>query len=504
MARHAITLQARSIAIVGAGPSGLIAAKYLRAEKAFDRIVVFEQRSRSGGIWTYTPDQRNEALFTIPQTSPSGQSQDLLWENATIGDQDGVEAIASFLSPIYEELETNIPRGLMRFTDLDWPHDTQLFPKHETVLNYIKEYGKDIEQLVKYETQVINAEPTSNASDSTWTVKTRNLRTEKVMAECFDAVIVANGHFIVPKIPDTPGIREWSKQHPGSITHSKYYRRPSDFANKKVVVVGNAASGSDISNQIAKHCQTPLIWSGRSSFSATATKDPRRKVYGPIKEFLPSTRSIEMEDGTILGNIDSIVYATGYFYSFPFLENIKPALVTDGSHVNNTYQHLFYAPQPTLSFLALNQRIIPFPIAEAQSAVVARVYSGRLTLPPHSDMQAWETARMAEIDIDRNFHLLPCPKDGEYINMLSHWALTATLRPDLANDGKGKIPPIWGEWEFWCRENFPAIRAAFGLLDEERKKKVTTIKQVGFDFDGDVRKTREGDDVGAKDTVVAG
>ncbi|KAI8933304.1 hypothetical protein NX059_009929 [Plenodomus lindquistii] len=501
MARHAITLHARRIAVVGAGPSGVIAAKYLRAENAFDEIVVFEQRSRSGGIWNYTPDQRSESLFTIPQTNPTGQNQTPTWQHSHVSDQrsskkpDIVERNASFLSPMYEDLETNIPRGLMGFKDLDWPKETQLFPRHESVLEYIEEYGKDVQDLVRYETQVVNAQPMSNGSDSPWTVKTKNLQTEDETEETFDVVIVANGHFIVPYIPDIASIREWNAQYPGLITHSKYYRRPADFADKKVIVVGNSASGADISNQIAQYCTAPLIWSTRSTslFSAThgsAEKDPRRKEYRPIKQFLPDIRGVELEDGTTIEAVDAIVFATGYFYSLPFLKNVKPALITDGSYVNNTYQHLFYAPKPTLSFLALNQRVIPFPIAEAQSAVLARVYSGRLTLPSLPDMQAWEAARRAEIETDRNFHLLPFPKDGEYINMLSRWALSATSRADLDNAGKGKIPPMWGEWEFWCRENFPAIRRAFGQLGAARKN-VTCIKEVGFDFEEHMRKKHE-------------
>ncbi|KAF2851956.1 flavin dependent monooxygenase-like protein [Plenodomus tracheiphilus IPT5] len=497
MSHNALSSQARRIAVVGAGPSGVAAAKYLRAENAFDKIVLFEQRSRSGGIWNYTPDQRNEDLFTIPQANPKGQNQDPEWKESDTVDQakrktaNGLKKDASFLSPMYEDLETNIPRGLMGFKGLDWPEDTQLFPKHETVLDYVEEYGKEVQGFVQYETQVVDAEPNNNERNSTWNVTTRNLRTEQVTEEIFDAVIVANGHFIVPYIPEIPSIKEWNEQYPGLIIHSKYYRRPTDFTGKKVVVVGNSASGADISNQIAQHCQTPLIWSTRSTslFSAThgsAEKDPRRKEHRPIKQFLPRTRGVELEGGVIVEDIDAIVFATGYFYSLPFLKNVKPSLITDGSYVNNTYQHLFFAPQPTLSFLALNQRVIPFPVAEAQSAVLARVYSGRLSLPPLPDMQAWEVARKAEIDSARTFHLIPFPKDGEYINMLSRWALSASPRQGLDNDGKGKIPPLWGEWDFWCRENFPAIRRAFGQLGDKRKT-VTSIEEVGFDFAAHIR-----------------
>lgn len=491
-----ISVRARTIAIVGAGPSGVVAAKYLRAEKAFDKIVLFEQRSRPGGIWIYTGEQRDENLFDIPQTNPNKDVQKPEWQskeavaNGSIDTNgiNGASRIPSFLSPMYEKLETNIPRGLMGFQDLDWPSDSQLFPTHQTVLKYIDDYSADVQNLVRYCTQVTSINPVDpNKTSSSWTVTTRNLITNEDTSEVYDAVIVANGHFIVPYIPPMDGIKEWAAQHPGRISHSKYYRKPEDFNTKKVIVVGNSASGADVSAQIAEFCQKPLLWSTRSQsmFSAThgtAGEDQKRREVPPIKKFIPASRGVIFEDGTEEHDIDAIVFATGYFYSLPFLQDVKPELITTGERVNNTYQHLFYAPRPTLSFLALNQRVIPFPIAEAQSAVLARVYSGRLSLPPLSDMRKWERVIEEEMGAGRNFHLLPFPKDANYINAMSRWALSAENKEGLENEGKGKIPPIWGEWQYWCRENFPKIRQAFGKMGEKRRE-IRDVKELGFDFE---------------------
>jgi cation diffusion facilitator CzcD-associated flavoprotein CzcO len=484
-------IRARSVAIVGAGPSGVAAAKYLLAEKAFDKIVLYEQRNRSGGIWNYTAEHTDEDLFTIPQTDPRGKNQDPIWTKQPSlqdGDTNGTSELRknlSFVSPMYEKLETNIPRGLMGFKGLDWPKDSQLFPTHETVLEYIDNYGKDVQNLVQYRTQVVNAEPASDAPNGSWRIKVRNLKSNEDHEEEFDALIVANGHFIVPFIPDIAGIREWNAEHPGRLSHSKYYRRPESYEGQKVIVIGNSASGADISAQVASHCQKPLLWSSKSvsMFSAThGSGGSTRKEVPPIKRFISESRGVEFEDGIVELNIDAVIFATGYFYSFPFLENVKPALIKDGSHVEHTYQHLFYAPQPTLSFLALCQRVIPFPLAEAQASVVARVYSGRLTLPSYDEMQKWEQDTITEIGDGRSFHLLPFPKDGNYMNAMSHWALSAPPKEGLENDGKGKIPPIWGEWEFWCRENFPVIRRAFGEFGEKRHR-IKSVEEVGFSFE---------------------
>lgn len=503
MTTEDIAIRARTIAIVGAGPSGVIAAKYLRAEKAFDKIVLFEQRSGPGGIWTYTGDQRDENLFSIPQENPHQGQQNPDWRRKnhisngvgiTNGSNDPHDE-PSFLSPMYEKLETNIPRGLMGFQDLDWPEDSQLFPKHETVLQYIKEYGRDVQDLVQYESQVLNVVPTG-PSNTGWLVTSKNIRSKEQRTEEFDAVIVANGHFIVPYIPNMPQIKEWTKLHPGRISHSKYYRRPEEFEGKKVIVVGNSASGSDISNQIAPYCEQPLLWSTRSEslFSKShGVADHRRQEVRPIARFLPESRGVQFEDGSISNDIDAIVFATGYFYNLPFLEDVEPKLITDGSHVNYTYQHLFYHPRPSLSFLALNQRVIPFPVAEVQAAVLARVYAGRLPLPSLSTMQAWESSVEAEMGNGRNFHLLPFPKDGNYINTMARWALSADTPNAAGNAAIGKAPPLWGDWEFWAREHFPKIRQAFGKLGDDRFR-VREVKELGFDFEEFLREKNKGRD----------
>lgn len=41
----------KTVAVIGAGPSGLSAVKALDEEKAFDTIRVFERRDRVGGTW---------------------------------------------------------------------------------------------------------------------------------------------------------------------------------------------------------------------------------------------------------------------------------------------------------------------------------------------------------------------------------------------------------------------------------------------------------------------
>lgn len=250
--------------------------------------------------------------------------------------------------------------------------------------------------------------------------------------------------------------------------------------------MGNSASGLDIGKQIGGFCSLPLINSIKSESYMARGKDSFKKEVPPIKRLDPNTRTATFEDDTTESDIDAIVFCTGYLYSLPFLSDLQPPLVTDGTRVENTYQHVFYTPHPTLSFLVLNQRIIPFQTAEVQAAAVARALAGRLTLPAAAQMRAWELHTLAVNGDGNDFHTLAFPNDADYINIMHDWAVTAEGESTL-----GKAPPRWTEWHYWCRERFPDIRAAFTGKGEERGN-VRELREVGYDF-AEWKKQKEGE-----------
>ncbi|KAK1074927.1 monooxygenase [Friedmanniomyces endolithicus] len=484
-----------SVCIIGAGPSGLAAAKYLVAEHAFSRIQIYEQRSTPGGIWNYVPHQSFDRRdVDVSQTAARAGADRPMWHRndmAGVPDKQMPEETV-FMTPLYDRLETNIPRDLMGFSDLDWPEDSQLFPRHKTVLEYIERYAKDIQHLIRYNTQVLDVCLTK---DERWRVKTRDVSRQDIREdreETFDAVVVANGHFNIPYVPTVRGMEEWSTAYPGSISHSKFYRTPDQYARKKVIVVGNSASGVDIGSQIQQCCSPPLLASSKSESFLVNTPSPNKIDKPPIAEYITTNRSVRFENGTIERDVDAVLYCTGYFYSFPFLGSLDPPVVTSGEKVENLYQHIFYQPHPTLAFPVLNQRVIPFPLAEAQSAVIARVFSGRLGLPHEDEMKTWEQDWMKKNGDGRLFHVLKFPADADYIDELHDWAVSAdglgqdVARPDEAGSGavvrRGKTPPYWGEKEYWMRERFPVIKKAFQDMGEERHRK-RTLQDVGFDYE---------------------
>ena len=84
---------------------------------------------------------------------------------------------------------------------------------------------------------------TENSDDKNvekkWNVTTEHVKTGEQTTEQFDAVVVANGHYSVPSIPDLPGLEQFQ----GLQMHSHDYRSPEKFRGMRVVVLGAAASG---------------------------------------------------------------------------------------------------------------------------------------------------------------------------------------------------------------------------------------------------------------------
>lgn len=81
-------------------------------------------------------------------------------------------------------------------------------------------------------------EPTVKA-DRKWSVKVRDLQNDVVVTESFDAIMVCNGHYFEPRIPEIPGRDVFS----GKQIHSHDYRVPEIFDGKTVVVLGAGPSG---------------------------------------------------------------------------------------------------------------------------------------------------------------------------------------------------------------------------------------------------------------------
>jgi cation diffusion facilitator CzcD-associated flavoprotein CzcO len=394
------------VAIIGAGPLGLGFAKAIAAEpnakEIFKSIDVYERRPQAGGLWNHTGD-KSKVTFSLSEKSHNPNSLKVI-------DND------PHLSPMYKHTETNIIKQMMRYKDYPLPEKSNTFPNRTEVLDYLLDYQKTIpSDLVNFKFNKKVSSLLKNNENNKWELKT----TDSNIVNNYDKVILAHGHFDTPFIPKADGLFDWFTKDSSSISHAKYYNDVSNYKDKKVLIIGNSASGIDISTQlltVAKSITMSCV--GEPMFKGVI-EDQTEQIDRIAKYDFDNNRSVTTASGKVISNIDKILFCTGYLYEIPFLKSYidgPKAVITNGSHLRYLYKQIFYIPDPSLILAGLPKSIIPFPFAEAQGQYVARILSGRLQLPSTEEMYA-EYAKEIETRGDGSgFHVMGNLKDAEYCN----------------------------------------------------------------------------------------
>lgn len=188
----------KTYAIVGAGPSGLAAARALqRAGIAFDG---YEASSGVGGLWD----------------------------------------IDNPRSTMYESAHLISSRTTTEFSE--FPMDTDAdYPGHRTLLDYFRRYADHfgLTERFRFDTRVADLTPTD---DGGWT-----LRTEAGDATRYDGVILANGTLAEPNIPTFRGA------FTGELMHTSAYKSAKQLDGRRVLIIGAGNSGCDIAVDAVHH-----------------------------------------------------------------------------------------------------------------------------------------------------------------------------------------------------------------------------------------------------------
>lgn len=394
------------VAIIGAGPLGLGFAKAVAAEpnanKIFESIDVYERRPQAGGLWNHTGDKSN-VTFKLDDSSYNPNALRVI-------DND------PHLSPMYKHTETNITKQMMRYKDYPLPEKSNTFPNRIEVLDYLLNYQRTISpSLVNFRFNTKVSSLLKNQESNKWELKT----TDSDVVNNYDKVILAHGHFDTPFIPKADGLLNWFKKDPSSVSHAKYYNDVSNFKDQKVLIIGNSASGIDISTQlltVAKSITMSCV--GEPMFKGVI-EDQTEQVDGIAKYDFENNRSVITNSGKVISNIDKILFCTGYLYDIPFLKSYVDgpnSVITNGTHLRHLYKQLFYIPDTSLILAGLPKSIIPFPFAEAQGQYVARILSGRLQLPSVEEMNAEYENEIKLRGDGSGFHVMGHLKDAEYCN----------------------------------------------------------------------------------------
>lgn len=394
--------QGQKACIIGAGFSGLAAAKILQERGLpYDH---YEMSSDVGGLWR--------------QGHESGRSA------------------------AYDNLYALTSASSMELTGLSFPGDVPTFPSHEDVLRYIQSYADHfgLRRRIAFDTKVERALPTGGNSPPDgplWTVTLESGSTKS-----YGALLVATGHHWHPRLPEAAG------SFGGRELHAHDYRRPEPFSGKKVLVVGIGNSGTGIAADVCRVASKTTVsarsgawilpkrllgipldqWSspymerlplwvrravlqllrtlaiGSQERYGVPTPDHKPLEEHPTlnDEFLSHVEHgrIEMRpglkhmDGTCVyfadesvGEFDVVLYATGYRVSFPFLpeEVFQP-----GSQEVGLYRYVVSPDWPGLYFLGLVQPAGPLPpLSERQAEWIADLLEGSAALPPPEAMRTW-------------------------------------------------------------------------------------------------------------------
>ncbi|KAJ5164469.1 uncharacterized protein N7500_006299 [Penicillium coprophilum] len=345
----------------------------------------------------------------------------------------------------YDTLDTNAGARTMAFTHTAIPmansiasiekfgRDNPTRPR-QTVLRYLEELFVPFLHLLVLDTTVENATKTD---DGQWklTLRRRNVQHGTSNAprdywweEQFDALVVASGHFTVPSLPNIEGLIETSAEFPDKFEHSKSWRSPDSYVNKRVVIVGGGISAADLVEDLHQIVKGPLYVSRRGNvgFLEDAWRLPNVVDKSIISRISPAAGgTVEFQDGTSI-NFDKIIFATGYKLSYPFLPF---EAVTPQNRLDGFYQHIFRIGDPSLAIIGQVRAAISFRIYEYQAVAVSRFLAGRSQdLPSIAAQDEWVEQRLQYKGPTELFHEI-MPDFVEYYGWLREFAGCAEGKP---------------------------------------------------------------------------
>ncbi|KAJ1802032.1 monooxygenase [Coemansia sp. RSA 2599] len=365
-------------------------------------------------------------------------------------------------TPLYDELHTNLPKDVMQFPGFPFPPDTPEFPDRKQVQDYVRSYADThgLRKVIKLNTQVLSISYVNNQ----WQCVSRDLVHKRTNTEYFDAMLVCTGRVSHPYIPDIPGLQELKQNRPEGMISAKEFRKASEYSGKTVMVVGGAFSAYDIARQLSYtvgqlHVSLPHRDDDDNKESPSFDGFDQNNlpaIHPVIKKV--DLQTVYFADGSQMPMPDTIIFATGYLYSYPFIDNTNPLTLvcsqvdplqnlrcfTDGHNINDLYEYLVYIYNPSLAVFGVPFNVAPFPLYEHQAHFLAHLYKGEVKLPGFDEMKTmWEDLvkqrpgkllfkmgleqipyRNSLMDIVEKYVRDTCPtsKRLEYVTEDSEWA----------------------------------------------------------------------------------
>ncbi|XP_019936740.2 flavin-containing monooxygenase 5-like [Paralichthys olivaceus] len=447
----------RRVAVIGGGSSGLTAIKCCLDEGL--EPVCYESSDDIGGLWRFKENPEPDR------------------------------------ASIYHSVIINTSKEMMCFSDFLIPAHYPNYMHNSLIMNYFRMYADHFQltKHIRFNTRVLQVKQRSDFSHSgQWDVEieTKDGKREK---HIFDAVMICIGHHCHPNLPlqDFPGIETFK----GKYFHSRDYKTPEEWRNKKVIVVGIGNSGGDIAVELSRVSKQVYLSTRRGAWILNRVWENGmpldllfNRVFDTIQKILPSSvvcdlgerrlnrrfdhslynlkpkhrlfsqhptmndelpnrilsgtvqvkpnicrfqgSSVEFDDGSIVEDVDLVVFATGYRFSFPFLASL---VVSVSDNKASLYKYVFppELDRPTLAIIGLVQPLgAIMPISEIQSRWATRVFKGCVKLPSVAamlkDVQCKQDT-MAKRYVASQRHTIQV----DYINYMDEIAEQVGVRPHI-------------------------------------------------------------------------
>ncbi|KAL4486004.1 hypothetical protein ABPG72_003938 [Tetrahymena utriculariae] len=386
-----------SVLIIGAGPCGILSTKYISQN---NNVLCVDGKNDIGGLWKF--EEINENNHPNLQADAFFNSYGVLQ------------------SSLYEDLQTNDCKSMMCFKGLPPNRKYQEFMYSDQFFSYLQQYSQkfNLKNYMALNTFVLSVRLSKNLTQDEKLQLSFNL-TKRFLIKLVDStdynsmirfvqadsVIVCNGHYSVPNYPNIENEQIFN----GDLIHMHYFRKNKieKYANRHLVIYGCGPSSQDVvlillkrqghmkPSKITVIGQNNQIKAQSKSSCYTEEMATERLVYkaGYIQKF-NSPNSVLLDNGETVENIDNILYATGYQYSFPFLEcnqqrdNIIEFYNERKNSFGPLYRRMFAVREPSLIFLGCVSTVFQLQSCLERQAIVAQRYIDNfIKLPSFTEMQ---------------------------------------------------------------------------------------------------------------------
>ena len=158
------------------------------------------------------------------------------------------DSIAYNWANLYDSLTLHTGKHMSALPGMSLPRSAPLFVPRAKFVDYLRDYARRFNLPIRTGWKVTTIERLTSEPDR-WRVRA-TVASGTAEIVCRD-VVVATGIITNPRLPALPGANDFQSAG-GRLLHAVEYRRPDEFFDKRVLVIGVGNSGGEIASELAR------------------------------------------------------------------------------------------------------------------------------------------------------------------------------------------------------------------------------------------------------------